>query len=968
MFKFKPSKVTLAMLSCGFIAYSGALYAQQNSEQQTVSTEKQSTNTSKVQEEIEVIEVTGYRRSLIESLNQKRFSDTVSEQITAADLGGLPDVSMADALTRLPGISAVRTGGQAAQINIRGMEGDFVFSTLNGREQVSTSGSRSIEFDQYPSELISSAAVYKSPKASLIEGGVAGTVELKTASPLSGDKPHSFNINVRGMYNDRANEVFDAQEFGSRLSFSYQGKFYDDTLGVALGYARLDQPSVATQFIGFAYNATKDVDNLANDIAGSADCPECEYISEGFELQHLGGVETRNGYVAALEWQPNEVFKFKADAFISKFDTKSFARGLRVKFGGTSAAYGNAQVLENSVHGATVNRTSDSYTRIEIVNDDNQDFDEVESYGLNFDWQINDDLTANIDVSYSSASSNFRNGLLWALVAEDANADTPVFDNNVSISYGLNGLNLPDIGFNQADAFSDINKVMVTKYGIYPFVNNDEVSAIRLDFAYQLDNDYIASIEFGARYSDREYSKDRSVYEYGDDGAFSATQPPLQLTSDMVDVVDWQGEFSYFPSYLAIDIDQALAAWFPQGTPQPLQTWGADANGVMNESSSWSVLQSGDVFEKVFSAYVMANIDTELFGLPVTGNIGIRMVDTDQSATAYENVNGVPEAGAQYIVDEAGLVNNRYAPKVLGTTYTDYLPSLNLSFTLTDTDLIRFAAAKVMARPEINRLSADISTNIDDDGKITGSSTNNPFLRPFYATQYDVSYERYFDDADGAFVAAYFYKDIQSFVQTIPVYDFNFKENGFYVPDFVVDPISGEHVEVNPVGIYTTAVNNKEGGYIQGIELAYTQIFSFLPDLWSGLGMNLSYSYTKSEVEIKTDLAGSERTQSLPGLSENVMTATVFWQYQGFETRLSARYRDKFVSEQWGVNEQIANFDEETVVDLQASYNVTENLKTLFQMNNLTDEPTQSYFGREEFSGTTQYFGREMYLGMTYSF
>ncbi|WP_350637205.1 TonB-dependent receptor plug domain-containing protein, partial [Pseudoalteromonas sp. GW168-MNA-CIBAN-0100] len=76
-----------------------------------------------------------------------------SEQLSADDLGALPDVSMADALTRLPGISAVRTGGQAAEINIRGMSGGFVFSTLNGREQVSTSGSRSIEFDQYPSEL-----------------------------------------------------------------------------------------------------------------------------------------------------------------------------------------------------------------------------------------------------------------------------------------------------------------------------------------------------------------------------------------------------------------------------------------------------------------------------------------------------------------------------------------------------------------------------------------------------------------------------------------------------------------------------------------------------------------------------------------------------------------------------------------------------------------------------------------------
>jgi len=969
MFKSKPSKVTLAMLSCGLLAYSGAIYAQ-DSEQisKPKKDEPSQLSTQEKEDAIEVIEIKGFRRSLIESLNQKRFADTVTEQITADDLAGLPDVSMADALTRLPGVSAVRTGGQAAEINIRGMDGGFVFSTLNGREQVSTSGSRSIEFDQYPSELISQASVYKSPKASLIEGGVAGTVELKTASPLANDKEHSFNINLRGMHNDRASEVYGADEYGHRFSISYQGKFADDTIGLSLGYAQLEQPTVATQFVGFAYSDTKDVDFLENDTQGPEDCPECEYVSEGFELQHTGGVETRDGYVAAFEWAPHDDFNFRADAFVSKFDTKSFARGMRVKFGGTSAAYGNPVVLDNAVIGGTINRTSDSYTRVELINDDNQDFDEVQSLGLNFDWKISDNFSAVADVSYSSATSNFRNGLLWALVSEDANADEPILDRNVSISYGLNGLDLPDIGFNQADYFSDINKVMVSKYGIYPFQSEDEVSAVRLDFKYELDNDFIASVEFGARFSDREFNNNRSLFEYGDDGAFSLTEQPLQLTSDMVSVVDWEGDFSNFPSYLAIDVNAALNAWFPTGIPQPVQTWGADENGVMNESSSWSVLQSGQVNEQVLSAYVMANIDTNLFDIPVTGNIGIRMVETDQSASAYENVGGVAEAGAQNIIDEVGLVNDRYAPKTLGIKYTDYLPSLNLNFILTDNDQVRFAAAKVMARPPINRLAADVSTNINDDGEISGSSNNNPFLKPFYANQYDISYEHYFEDTDGAFVMAYFYKDIESFIQTITIYDFNFKENGFYVPDTVTDPESGVPVEVDPVGDYTTAVNNSEGGYIKGIELAYTQVFSFLPSYWAGLGVNMSYSHTESEVEFKTDLAGSERSQPLPGLSENVATVTVFWGYEGFETRISARYRDEFVSEQWGVNEQVVNFDEETVIDFQASYDVTENLGVLFQVNNLTDEPTQSYFGEEEFSGTTQYFGRQLYFGLNYSF
>lgn len=109
----------------------------------------------------------------------------------------------------------------------------------------------------------------------------------------------------------------------------------DDTVGLSLGYARLFQPSVSTQFVGLAYNGAVDVDGIEgdNDRAGT-DCPECELISEGFEIQHKGGEQTRDGYVAAIEWAPLENFTLKADAFISKFDSEEFARGYRVKLGG----------------------------------------------------------------------------------------------------------------------------------------------------------------------------------------------------------------------------------------------------------------------------------------------------------------------------------------------------------------------------------------------------------------------------------------------------------------------------------------------------------------------------------------------------------------------------------------------------------------------------------------------------------
>jgi iron complex outermembrane receptor protein len=975
MFKSKPNKLALA-ISCGLLTLTGAAFAQQvDDEKEIIITERITADN-----EIEVIEVTGFRRSLIESINQKRFADTVSEQLTADDLGGLPDVSMADALTRLPGISAVRTGGQAAEINIRGMSGGFISTTLNGREQVSTSGQRSVEFDQYPSELISNAAVYKSPKVSLIEGGVAGTVELKTASPLKNEKTHAFTVNARGMFNDLAGDIPDAASSGHRFSVSYQGKFFDDSVGVALGYARLFQPSATTQFVGLAYSKSKDVDNIENDSGGPEDCPECEYIGEGFELQHKGGEETRDGFVATLEWQPTDNFNLKFDGFYSKFDSEEFARGYRVKLEGDQAAISNPIIENNAVIGGSFNRTSNSSTRIEIVNDDNTDYDEVKSLGLNADWDITERLNMNVDLSYSSATSEFRNGLIWALVAEDANADSPNFDNNVSINYLLNGLNLPDVGLNQADAFTDLNRVMVSKYGIYPYINKDEVSAVRLDFKYQLENDVFSSIEVGARYSEREYSNDRSVFEYGSDSGFNLLEPPLNITEDMATVVNWQGDFSYFPSYLALDQDAVLNAWFPNGIPQPVQTWGPTAGGVVNGAgrgegnTDWTLKESGQVFEDIFAVYIMANIDTEIGGLPVTGNIGVRMVDTKQSATSLQDVGGDIELGAQNITDEVGLVNNRYLPTVISNSYIDYLPQMNLNFKLTDNDQIRIAAAKVMSRPNIDRLASNSSVNINkvitENGsfaEVSGNARNSPHLKPFYANQYDLSYEKYFVDTDGSFVAAVFYKDIESagiITQTISEYDF--AGNGLVVPDEFIDPLSGVPLTIRN-GNFETAFNDDKGGYIKGIEVAYTQIFSFLPELWSGLGFTASYSHTKSEIQQISKLGAQNLPISLPGLSENVIQTTVFWEYQGFETRVNVRYRDAFVSEQVAVEAQTVNYDDEMIIDYQASYQINENFGTVFQINNVTDEPTKSYFGFEAQTGTLQYFGRQYFLGLTYA-
>ncbi|PKH56828.1 TonB-dependent receptor [Shewanella sp. Choline-02u-19] len=939
MLQFKPSMLTLALVAAGA---SMSSYA---AEEAKVETE------GKVQEEkIEVIEVRGFRTSVIRSLNNKRFADTVSESISADDLGALPDQSIADALTRLPGVTAVRTGGQASGLNIRGLDGDFVFATLNGREQVTTGGKRAVEFDQYPSELISQAQVYKSQKASLIEGGVAGTVELKTADPLQSDKEHSFVVNVRGSYNDQAGDVADAEEFGNRLSFSYQGKYLEDTLGVAVGYAHLYQPYVASQFIGLRFN------DDSRDVNGDG---EAESISEGFEMQQKGGEDTRDGYMGAIHWQPNDNWSIKGDLFHSKFDSENFARGFRVK-SLKNGNISNATVQNGSMTGGTVATDGTDNFAVFVVNDNDSKFSTLTSGAFNVTWNDGDALTIAADVSYSKADGEFVNGGTRAVIYDD-------IDNQIraseSVDYQLNGLNPADVSFDKS--YTDTATLGLREVGMWPYDQQNDLIAYKLDFNYALDNNFISSVDFGVRYSQREFNAQRSQagygFEYGDN---PANQPVLRLTDDMTDVVNFGGDLSNYPSFLKIDFDKAVDL-----VNQQLAATGQDPfTPTANWDNNWTMIQSGSVNEDVLAGYVQANLNLEIGDLPVTGNIGVRVVNTDQSSKGLQQVGfGLGEE----IADEKGVISSDYVRHEVGKTYTDYLPSINLNFHLTDNDQIRIAAASVMARPPIDKLKSGMGSWYDDSAtpgykKYNAWGNTSPLLDPFYADQYDLSYEHYFEDSEGAIALAIFYKDIKSFINNFTIVPFDFEKAGFIVPDTIVDN-GVEFPVVKDEGQYQTAVNNDNGGYIRGVELTYTQIFDFLPGAFSGLGFTGSYSFSDSEVEFETDLSGQSLSIPLPGLSEHVANTTLFYSLEGFDTRVSMRYRSEYVSEQVAVESQLAFFDAETIFDYQASYAMDNGLKLLLQVNNLTDEPNKTYFGQPQQTGTIQTFGRQYYLGFSYS-
>lgn len=942
-------------MAFGVQAATGDTGAQQGtgSSQQTNSTNSGSTNQSttnpksqaQLAKSLSTVTVTGFSASVEKSVDYQRYADTIQSVVTASDISGLPDQSIADSLTHLPGVSAERIAGQASQINIRGLSGDFILTTLDGREQPSTSGTSYTEFDQYPSELINMATVYKSSQASLIEGGVAGTIALQTANPLDNTKDQSLNIDTRGSYNDAANGVPNASAMGYRLSVAYQGKFLDNTLGVGLGFADMYQPHVSEQFVGEASDGN--LYTLANG--------KQAYLPEGLQLQQNGGEERRRGYLGTVVWKPTDELQLTGDTFFSKFDNSSYGFGYR-----SQNYYGNNATITNpvltyaqpgqpgTVVGGTASGTGTTQFSNETTADNYSRNTNVFSGGLNLKWN-HDNWHIESDLSMSHASSNEINVDTTADPYNGLGTATPTLMPQ-SANFLLKGRSIGDLSFANPGIYTNLNDMALSRYGVYPYIYHDRDKAFRTSVQYDLPNNPVFSaIEAGVYANNHTYNADREAYVYGSEwGGYAANSPgeaPLSIPSGDAQVTCWKGNFSGFPCFLTLN------------GPAILASHGIVANPVKNiTDQSWTYVQSGSVDEKTRDVFLMGDIDSQLLGHELTGNVGVRVSRQSQYSYGLQQVGngaGIP------ITDGNGNTSSDYAPIKVGKTYTDYLPSLNLIYHWDDNDQTRFSAAKVLSRPPINTMLAGAGSWVSN-GQYNVWGGTSPLLNPLRATQYDLDYEHYFDDSTGEVTVGVYYKNIDSFIQNVTYNNFDFAAAGIKVP---TNPATGQPYAN---GEYQTAYN-AQGGHVDGVEAQYTKTH-FLPGIWSGLGFDANVAFTASNVHNPTNLAGPTTQIGLPGLSKRVASAALFYDNGTFSARLSANYRSSFLSNtQIAVDNQLVTFASETVYDFQASYNVTKQLSVVYQMLNLSNQPTRTYFGGNPTqTGTIQYFGRTSYLGVNF--
>ena len=865
--------------------------------------------------QLSAVVVNGISNSIQSALDTKMKSDDIVEAISAEDIGKLPDVSIADSLARLPGLATQRVDGQASAISIRGLSPDFAGTTLNGREQATIGENRGVEYDQYPSELINGATVYKTPDASVIGQGLAGTVDLQTINPLDLPK-RTMVFNLRGDHNTNGNlnPGTGTGNTGHRVSFSYIDQFLDHTLGLAIGFAQLDQPTQNKHYKAWWWGADNGSAGMDQNWGAPTvpGMPDNVNALQGMELFAQSQKQKRDGLMAVLEWAPNETYYSKLDMYYSTFDKHSFKNGASWNsnvygppYDGIS--YSNVGVSPGSPLPVATSGTMSGIAPI-LQNDYNKEHDKLYSIGWNNKLYLGD-WTTSLDLSSSSARVKLHDAYLFGGLAGGGTTSVNF--------YTPGGPGYPY--FSPAANLADPSSVVFTDPAGWGYNGREEfdgqsdrINALRLQVSRSLNWWIFSGMDLGFDYSDRTKTKHADVNFAWLNGNGDTDGTYQSSFSAPVDPAFLYGPTSLgyggIPGALNYDVLGALYHQFYL-TPE-------------NAQGDWS--RNYSVEEKVPLAYVKFNIETELAGIPLRGNVGVQFVHTKQSSTALQS-NGDTLVGQ---------ING-------GTTYNNVLPSLNLVAKLGDAQYLRFGLAKTMTRGRIDDEKVSSSAGVaritegPQAGQVVWSgSGGNPLLKPYVAVGTDISWEKYFGKASYVSVAV-FRKNLLNYIydKTILNYDFS----GYINNTPTLTPTSN-------YGSFTTPENGT-GGSMNGLELAGSLEGGLLAPALDGFGVQVNYSLTNSNIPTSSISAIPGGPKTLPGLSHKVGNITLYYEHNGFSARIAQRYRSSFTGEAVALFDQLGytKFQASRQTDLQLEYDFSRGpmngLSILLQVNNLSNSP-----------------------------
>lgn len=811
----------------------------------------------------ETVVVVGRRAGLAsaQAIRQERIE--IVDSVVADDINKLPDINVTEALQRVTGVQILRDRGEGAGVAIRGLT--QMETTLNGREIFTAGTGRNLDFADIPAEMVSGIDVYKTSSANQIEGGIGGTIDLRTRRPFD-FAGREIVVSGRSIYGDLVNRSkpqfsllasnrwqFGGGEFGALINLAYQERAWrEDQKNTGNPVARNDLVAGRTVV---APNGTSETTSV--------------------------GERKRTAGTVVLQWRPSDALEFYAEGSYAEF--KTFQDSYQINAFPLSPASPTFVAGSPSVFSGTNDLRSITWTNtpLSVLTFARDTVDWTKQAAVGGSW-TDKALIISSDVSYTeSYNSLFFSNLTLSGTAAN-------FRHDLSSDPPRTRVSGTDLGNPASFQITGIN------YVFRPF--NGDLTTARLDAEYELFGKFIESISAGVRYAKR-----------------GATNAPGQVVASAVlsgisaesrpDLVQdnpyafFDGEGTHIRDFVVGNPDLArnpAALRRSLGITAPIPASG-------NPLSVWNI------DEETQAAYAMSKFDAKRMGMPLDGNLGLRIVRTREVVSGSQSI---PTSGA-------------VSPIKIGSTYTDVLPSLNLRYRLNQGLHLRAAASKSITRPNFDQLSPSLvlTPNAVNPAQNIGSA-GNPELKPVRADNVDLAVEKYFNRTTSAYVTG-FWKKVDGFVTTVSNPEFH--DGAFY---------------------QVSRPQNSASADIKGFEVGYQQFYDFLPGWLSGLGLQANYTYIDSET---LDSALGEKVP-LQNLSKHSYNLVGMYEKGKLSVRIAYNWRDKFLSgvaNIVGVGALPIYTKAYGWLDASATYRFSSKFSVAIEGTNLLHTIRSSYYGVE---------------------
>ncbi len=867
-------------------------------------------------ESIEVIEVTGLRASLTSALNAKKDSDFISDSIIAEEIGKSSDESIAEAISRITGVSLDRNGDDTQTVTVRGVNAALNTVTMNGVTMTSNTDNQAVDLSLFSADVLSRINVIKSPSANQEEGSLGALIELKTVAPLS-TKYDVQVFSAEARYNDLSEEIT------PRFSFNMVEHLQDNIgLSASLFYDQLTVRKDEYQLFSNRIRNLKNTGKTSVTDSSTGEAIDTHAVMPWFLVNRYNLDEkTKFGGTGTFEYRPDEDTDIRFDVAFSRNEidhTHSTARLHNFK-------NTNNILTVDSNTGGSYNVDSARSQKIGGLNQSGHWLNTTDTLvtGIQFQRIFDDYWRYSGRLGYSSTDQKFTDGYRTAWVHS-----------------GISGANDSWCGYNtdigpQGDVLlvqnfcsvfnpnvAESMKLAAVRSDIRD-VSDEKVSGY-FDVERSIDDSFITSVEFGVKYTDRS----KHVYAeevFLNSGSFENT--------DAIFASDVSSQSAFGGGFLAgIAPSNAISDWLMPDSQQGIDL--AFPNGIgpgTNYPFLKNDLKDWQVDELTYGAYVQANF--EFLDGDISGNFGVRYAAT--VIDSYGSFGFKFDKNMPFLID-----GNEFVTKAITgeNDFDELLPSITVNWALNGEVIVRVAAARVLARANINSLRPGIDVKAQNLNETPQANGGNTMLDPFLADQFDLSVGWYFEE--GALLsAALFYKDFVSFsYDTVGIVQM---ENPL-TSQCVVDRSSLDDIDKLTATApcadmpFSTTVNGGSAD-IKGLELSYQQNFTALPSLFKYLGTQINYTYADSNAIVNPE-SPEDAFNNLPFLntSEHSANITGFWDDDTTSVRLVYAYRSEALSDVSHFNSSIIRYARETL-DFAVNYKVNKHLKFTFSATNLTD-------------------------------